>query len=67
MSEDILKPVEELSYDQLRAAYRLHRDRVIAISERMREIEDQVPKHYINGNYSKIKRAEACDAPHPKE
>ena len=65
--DTLLKPVTELSYDQLRAAYRLHRDRLLEISARMREIEEQVPKHYINGNYSKVKGVIECASPHPKE
>lgn len=64
---DILKPIEELSYEQLRAAYRLHRDRVIAINARMREIEEQVPKHYTNQHYAKARPLVECASPHQKE
>lgn len=36
--ESLLKPLEELTYDQLRKAYRLHRDQCVQIADRLRSM-----------------------------
>lgn len=46
---DIFKPVEELTYAELRKAYQLHRNRAVEIHEYLRkheqEMDEQVEKY----------------------
>lgn len=39
--EGLLKPIEELTYDQLRKAYNLHRKQCEAIADRLRTISGE--------------------------
>lgn len=46
---DIFKPVEQLTYAELRKAYQLHRNRAVEIHEHLRkrelEMDEQVEKY----------------------
>jgi hypothetical protein len=49
MELDIFKPVEQLTYAELRKAYQLHRNRAVEIHEHLRkheqEMDEQVEKY----------------------
>lgn len=48
MELDIFKPVEQLTYAELRKAYQLHRNRAVEIHEYLRKHDQEMDKQVEN-------------------